>query len=213
MSFQFSTQLRHVEHLTCKPWYLDPRKAIDLHSRRWKLDTNKKNSWKSYIAKLFVLGSILGSLAVTTLLTIISRQNYPGGEALVTANHLLGKNSKSSVLSNFHLTNSLVANVHIHMANLAAQSGASLFLQEHAPPYLSTSMVPQDRGRWTYDKTENLNSLQEYTHAIVEDLAMVDGWKVNSTILSFERVTKSGITYSPKLWIVSNPLQPWIESD
>ena len=77
--------------------------------------------------------------------------------------------------------NSCALAYHVHISNLAAQTGASLFLQVHAPPFPSTSLFSSanvsDRVStypWTvYDKTENL-SLDELsgsrtvTHLIAE---------------------------------------------
>ena len=69
--------------------------------------------------------------------------------------------------------------VHVHISNLAAQTGASLFLQVHSPPYLS-SLSPQTNTdikvnhNWVYNKTENLSPVEitspksGFTHAIVE---------------------------------------------
>lgn len=62
--------------------------------------------------------------------------------------------------------------VHVHISNLAAQTGASLFQQIHSPPYLPeiTSSISTN---WTYDKTESLTpsiltSSSHITHLIVE---------------------------------------------
>lgn len=77
----------------------------------------------------------------------------------------------------FSLTPKRVLNTayHVHISNLAAQTGASLFLQEHSPPFLSFSSKNQiPTYPWTvYDKTENL-TLEELsgslniTHLIAE---------------------------------------------
>jgi len=55
---------------------------------------------------------------------------------------------------------------------LAAQTGASLFLQVHCPPYVHTSALPPS-SNWTYNKTESLTPSgltfsPEITHLIVE---------------------------------------------
>ena len=47
--------------------------------------------------------------------------------------------------------------VHVHISNLAAQTGASLFLHTHAPPFLPSISIPiPETHAWTYNKTEAL---------------------------------------------------------
>lgn len=65
--------------------------------------------------------------------------------------------------------------MNVHISNLAAQTGASLFLQTHAPPYTTLLPLPKAQAtNWTYDKTEGLApaelslSKRGYTHLIVE---------------------------------------------
>ncbi|KAG9040587.1 dolichyl-P-Man:Man(7)GlcNAc(2)-PP-dolichol alpha-1,6-mannosyltransferase [Serendipita sp. 407] len=91
----------------------------------------------------------------------------------------------------------------MHICNLAAQTGASLFLQEHSPPYLLDSMDFVG-SQWTYDKTEGDVDLRWYTHAIVEDLPP-SKWSTNATVDAFDGLSKKGIRYSPKLWVITNP--------
>jgi len=88
--------------------------------------------------------------------------------------------------------------IHVHICNLAAQTGASMFLHEHAPPYLpspspSSSALSDpslslssfffnenndnaQKEGWVYNKTESLTpalltspSAEHFTHLIVED--------------------------------------------
>ena len=94
--------------------------------------------------------------------------------------------------------------VNIHICNLAAQTGASLFLHEHAAPYLANTTSPD----WSYDKTEGMVDMGQFTHAIVENLASVDGWKVDTVVEAFNGVTKRGLRYAPALWIVSQADTP-----
>ena len=65
--------------------------------------------------------------------------------------------------------------VHVHISNLAAQTGASLFLQTHAPPYFPELGVPppQLSFDWIYNKTENvtpeeITANRHITHVIAE---------------------------------------------
>ncbi|THH04867.1 hypothetical protein EW145_g5206 [Phellinidium pouzarii] len=99
---------------------------------------------------------IAANLLVTFVMTQVSMTNYPGGEALSYFNEL------------FEGTPS----VHVHIDNLAAQTGASLFLQVHAPPYPSFLPVPS-RSDWVYNKTEHVKAAdvtaaRHFTHAITE---------------------------------------------
>lgn len=89
--------------------------------------------------------------------------------------------------------------VHVHISNLAAQTGASLFLQTHTPPYFTQFGVePPVKGRnWVYNKTESLTAeditkARHFTHAIVEvgdDAAgfSLQEWEVVEAVQGFER--------------------------
>ena len=104
--------------------------------------------------------------------------------------------------------------VHVHIANLAAQSGASLFLHTHAPPYrprlgVLTPSSPATRP-WIYNKTENLAPAyiaydSSFTHVIAESrdalpagrwqlVDVIDGfrgWKVRKDVLGL--VSEKGL--------------------
>ncbi|KAI0685561.1 hypothetical protein BC835DRAFT_1309949 [Cytidiella melzeri] len=65
--------------------------------------------------------------------------------------------------------------VQVHISNLAAQTGASLFQQTHAPPYFPDLGVrpPPLAYDWVYNKTEDVSPTSITTdrsimHAIVE---------------------------------------------
>lgn len=131
-------------------------------------------------SKLLVRLSVLGTVglialnfAVTALLTLASIDNYPGGEALSMFNAYHANETHGALLHAAAVVSrsSLVA-VHVHMSNLAAQTGASLFLHTHAPPFLSDLTAPPNRN-WVYDKTEHLTpqlltGSKEVTHVIAE---------------------------------------------
>jgi alpha-1,6-mannosyltransferase len=93
--------------------------------------------------------------------------------------------------------------VHVHIANLAAQSGASLFLHTHAPPYRSSlGILPPavSAGHpWIYNKTEHLTPADFayhslFTHVIAEsgDALPAGRWEVVDVIDGFQgwRVSK-----------------------
>ena len=93
--------------------------------------------------------------------------------------------------------------VHVHISNLAAQTGASLFLQINSLPAFSSSGtastssgLEEPNGWWTYNKTENLSleylTSQEagFTHLITEfnlDTTTASEWKLVGIISGFER--------------------------
>ena len=66
----------------------------------------------------------------------------------------------------------LFTTVHVHISNLAAQTGASLFLHEYSPPYFFPS--PNNTTyAWTYNKTEHLTP-RDFTSPRQGDGAGVD---------------------------------------
>ncbi|BFF90845.1 probable Dol-P-Man:Man(7)GlcNAc(2)-PP-Dol alpha-1-6-mannosyltransferase [Drosophila madeirensis] len=100
-----------------------------------------KSTWHSCLA-LGSAGHLLLNVFVTVFLLVISGTNYPGGAAL----------------SRLHRLESASPNVSVHIANLAAQSGVSRFMEI--------------RDEWTYSKDESMNYTQaeiaRYTHLLVE---------------------------------------------
>ncbi|CAH8526112.1 unnamed protein product [Schistosoma guineensis] len=89
---------------------------------------------------------LLVNILCSIVLIMIARKNYPGGEALTRLNHM------------DHLIHR--TDVHIHICNLAAQTGVTRFLEEN--------------NQWIYNKTEgletNFNVLNSsnFTHLISE---------------------------------------------
>ncbi|XP_045502748.1 dol-P-Man:Man(7)GlcNAc(2)-PP-Dol alpha-1,6-mannosyltransferase [Colias croceus] len=83
---------------------------------------------------------IICNIVFTATLVLVAMTNYPGGVA-ITRFHKLLKNEPY---------------VHVHISNLAAQTGVTRFTQIH--------------DQWTYAKNESLSSeeLQGYTHLLVE---------------------------------------------
>ena len=101
-----------------------------------------KGSIWGKLALLTVVGTLAFNAAATVLLTPASMANYPGGTALALLNERYADSAHGGStlpvpapidqLMNVRVRD---ATVHVHVANLAAQSGASLFLHIHAPPY------------------------------------------------------------------------------
>jgi alpha-1,6-mannosyltransferase len=100
------------------------------------------------------------------------------------------------------------SSVHVHISNLAAQSGASLLLHTRAPPYRGRfGILPPTESAvhnpWIFNKTENLTPADiaygpEFTHVIAESrdagrweivdvVDGFDGWKVHRDILRLVR--------------------------
>jgi len=142
--------------------------------------------------RLAVLGLLTLTCAVTVMLTLISQRNYPGGVALNRLHNLF---------------TSPIANV--YMDNLAAQTGASLFLEEDSFPHPSFLDVPE--RDWHYFKI--LPPGIKLTHAIVEDRSNFapSEWDVRDVVRSVAGVSMKGgflgllptVQMKDSLWILS----------
>ncbi|KAJ7270154.1 alpha-1,6-mannosyltransferase subunit [Mycena haematopus] len=153
--------------------------------------SHRKSSLLGRVLFLGACGALLANLGLTVLLTAAGMRNYPGGEAMAILNSRAGGNGP----------------VNAHIANLALQSGASLFTHVHAPPYLTPPLNASLVG-WVYDKTDNPTSFAEYTHVIAESAIPPTagsgafgfmsrkkdvGWVELGTVSAFERWVFNGL--------------------
>ncbi|KAF9778964.1 glycosyltransferase family 22 protein [Thelephora terrestris] len=123
-------------------------------------------------AALFLM--LFANSGYTLFYTHTSLGNYPGGVALVRFNEYYKD----------------VDNVHVHISNLAAQTGASLFLQTHSTPHHPSLPSPSLGMNWTYNKTENLAtySPSRFTHLITEASESIPrGWRKVECIEGFDK--------------------------
>ncbi|KAL4075052.1 glycosyltransferase family 22 protein [Scleroderma yunnanense] len=147
---------------------------------RWLVSRRKGFVFRN-LTMLAALCLLSLNFTLTFLSTKASMANYPGGVALAAFNEYYAGQE----------------NIHVYICNLAAQTGASLFLHEHAPPFSSplfgTGAGPiTTRSSWTYNKTEGLTpamlSSSGFTHLIVESPEIGSGeWAVVDSILGFQR--------------------------
>jgi hypothetical protein len=112
-----------------------------------------------------VLTSMNVMYVATQILLQILTADYPGSNALALLNERYADSAsgRSTLLPSASAqcadrpTNERAC-VHVHVANLAAQSGASLFFHTHAPP--DRERIPLTASAtyhpWVYNKTENL---------------------------------------------------------
>ena len=173
--------------------------------RKYYRASRRKNDLISRIFLLTPLALIIGNVFATILLTRASLENYPGGQALAIFHQSISNNNtrKQSIFLSYismwypHLR--LLAPPHIHISNLAAQSGASLFLQLHSSPHYYHQSLSTTHDEWNYNKTENLPisalcslSSPVFTHLISEippskDPLLDTHWYTVEVIKGFDR--------------------------
>ena len=146
--------------------------------------------------------------------------NYPGGVALATFNRQYSGQENGERQANYPRRRLIfIPTVHLHISNLATQTGASLFLHEHAPPVLSvfpSSDPYASEPSWTYNKTESLTpsmiSSSPFTHLIAETPEMAgEEWTVVEAIPAFKRWKLSPAVLTTlktgRVWEI--PLDQW----
>jgi hypothetical protein len=114
----------------------------------------------------------MASLGITVLFTLLSRRNYPGGEAMRQLHELAdlrqGTHFNFVFVENyvFCLADAMFTIANVYIDDLAAQTGASLFTQIHGLPFLGDQNAELAYD-WFYTKIMPSNI--SITHAIVED--------------------------------------------
>ncbi|QRW03751.1 glycosyltransferase family 22 protein [Ceratobasidium sp. AG-Ba] len=155
--------------------------------------TALQNKHLRVLGRLSLVGLIACNIIATTFLTIVSRANYPGGAALALVNSLPQSTRSNSTVS-------------VHIDNLAAQTGASLFTQEHSPPVWTHQ---QDNTRWTYTKDPSPTSFSSYTYLVTEHTNIPDGeWDIVGSVDALDRVDirrgLRALVTKPTLFILRN---------
>lgn len=147
---------------------------------RWMV-ARPKGSFVGRIFFVCALAMISANFALTGMSSLSSMVNYPGGEALALFNQRYNNSTRD---------------LHVHISNLAAQTGASLFLQVNSPPYPSPKLLSASSPRtWIYNKTEgmsisSLTSTPGLTHLIVESPITRRAerlWTTVESVKGFER--------------------------
>ncbi|KAF9450061.1 glycosyltransferase family 22 protein [Macrolepiota fuliginosa MF-IS2] len=151
------------------------------------LTSRRKASLFGQISLVAALGALAANFALTGLLVRTSMFNYPGGTAIAAFHQLLPAHTAPPP--------------HVHICNLAAQSGTTLFQHLNSPPFhpalfLWPNSVPPAHP-WTYNKTENLtiadlSNSRHFTHLISEvpptEPEIIKYWRLIKSIPAFDRV-------------------------
>lgn len=136
------------------------------------------------------MGLVAGNVVATIVLTAISRANYPGGLALELVNSQQTRQAS------------------VYIDNLAAQTGASLFTQDHSPPYFFSR--PSNASEWTYLKDPSPPSYSVFTYLVTEDASAYprEEWETVGSVDAFDRVdvrrAVNALVTKPTLFILRN---------
>lgn len=158
------------------------------------------------ISFLAALAAIAANASLTGILLRTSMLNYPGGTAIATFHELLPTNTTRKPSHDLTLrpshSSTAPAPPHVHICNLAAQSGTTLFHHLHAPPYHPALLLWPNTAPpmhpWTYNKTENLtiadlSTSSHFTHLISEvpptEPEITKHWRLMKSIPAFDGVT------------------------
>ncbi|KAG1775965.1 glycosyltransferase family 22 protein [Suillus placidus] len=169
--------------------YVVPLFNIAAARGAWWMASRRKGGLFGRMTFLVAMGILALNYAITIVSTRASMANYPGGSALATFNDQYAHQHA----------------VQVHISNLAAQTGASLFLQNHSPPYIPSMTAPATND-WVYNKTENLSPRDltistPLTHLITEssvEFIRTGRWKLVDSVQGFSRwkwnLPRGGIT-------------------
>lgn len=180
--------------------------------------TRRKTTIFGPISFITALGFLAANFGLTGLLVHISMHNYPGGEAIAAFHQLvpattLRKLIFVSLIPHSHSITIIIAPPHVHICNLAAQSGTTLFQHLNSPPYHSAlylwpNSVPPTTP-WIYNKTENLTLSElsrssHFTHIISEQPPtspeIAGHWNLMKAIPAFDRVVLDKELLTHKRW-------------
>ncbi|KIM42281.1 glycosyltransferase family 22 protein [Hebeloma cylindrosporum] len=176
-----------ISNLGHKEWrfivyVVPPFNIAAARGARWMV-SYRKNSLLGRVLFLIASGIIVANVIITALFTTASVGNYPGGQALSEFHRIYSANETTPPPC-------------LHISNLAAQTGASLFLQLNSPPYYFSSSADVPRQPWTYNKTENLppdvlsSSTSPFAHLISETSPTAvhsNQWQVVASVNGFDR--------------------------
>ncbi|KAG1743496.1 glycosyltransferase family 22 protein [Suillus lakei] len=180
--------------------YVVPLFNIAAARGAWWMVSRKKGGLFGRVMFLAAMSILTLNCAITFVSMRASMANYPGGSALATFNDQYADQHA----------------VHVHISNLAAQTGASLFLQSHSPPYISSMPAPAT-GDWVYNKTESLSphdltTSTPLTHLIAEssvEFIRTGRWKLVDRVQGFSR-WKWNLPQGGIAKVLEVPLHQWL---
>uniref|UniRef100_A0A0K8T306 Mannosyltransferase n=1 Tax=Lygus hesperus TaxID=30085 RepID=A0A0K8T306_LYGHE len=121
-----------------------------------RLWTGKNKSFLRLGLSVVAALHIVGNFIITAILLTVAYKNYPGGVAIQNLTSIIPQDTPA----------------HIYIDNLAAQTGVTRFTQTN--------------DLWIYDKTENIDVLDEnhdFTHLILEAKAAYETDSRSSSLL------------------------------
>jgi alpha-1,6-mannosyltransferase len=138
--------------------------------------TRRSKNLAYNISAILLVLSVLGSLAASTGMLLISSLNYPGGHAITTLHTILEHTPQQQ-------------EINVHMDVLSCMTGVTHFLE------LPSTPPPLIKGRPTlihYDKTEDPETIlspefwAKFDYALMHDPALAIGkWEIVDTIYAY----------------------------
>ena len=156
-------------------YVIPPLLAIASASASW-IWTRRAKNFMYRVMSLALMASTLATYLASAGMLLVSRLNYPGGEALARL-HLLAANDTGVV--------------RVHMDTLTCMNGVTRFLQKEPPALVDGGLQPEE-AYWVYDKTENQTMLLDpvfwegLDYALSENPKLVIGrWKIIDTVNAY----------------------------